>query len=159
MNDETDDPEVRGCVLPLNLHYSVGDHTWLTLNEDGTVTVGMTDVAQNLAGPLLHAKPKKVGAVRKKGKPLATVESSKWVGPVKSPITGEVVAVNEMLAKDAQVINRSPYGDGWIVKLQPTQLDDELAGLLTGQPAIDAYRKRIEDEDIRACGKIEGCEA
>jgi glycine cleavage system H protein len=155
----TDDAEVRGCVLPLSLHYSVGDHTWLSLNDDGTVTVGMTDVAQNLAGPLLHAKPKKVGNVRKKGKPVATVESSKWVGPVKSPITGEIVAVNETLASDAQVINRSPYGDGWIVKLKPTQLDDEMAGLLTGEPAIDAYRKRIEDEDIRACGEIKGCEA
>ena len=58
----TEHPEVRGCVLPLSLHYSVEDHTWIAVNEDGTVTVGMTDVAQNLAGPLLHAKPKKVGA-------------------------------------------------------------------------------------------------
>ncbi len=58
----TEHPEVRGCVLPLSLHYRVEDHTWIAVNEDRTVTVGMTDVAQNLAGPLLHAKPKKVGA-------------------------------------------------------------------------------------------------
>ena len=87
----SDNPEVRGCVLPLSLHYSVGDHTWIRLEDDGTALIGMTDVAQNLAGPLLHAKPKKVGATRKKGKPVATVESSKWVGPVKSPISGEVI--------------------------------------------------------------------
>ena len=98
-----DHPEVRGCVLPLRLHYSVADHTWVELHDDGTVTVGMTDVAQNLAGPLLHAKPKKVGAARKKGKPVATVESSKWVGPVKSPLSGEVIALNEALAGDAVV--------------------------------------------------------
>ena len=148
--------EVRGCVLPLSLHYSVGDHTWAQMNEDGTVTVGMTDVAQNLAGPLLHAKPKKVGAVRKRGKPVATVESSKWVGPVKSPVSGEIIAVNDKLSSDAQLINRSPYKDGWIVRMKPSALESEKASLLTGQAAIDAYRERIENEDIKSCKRPEG---
>ncbi len=154
-----ENPEVRGCVLPLSLHYSVVDHTWLNLNDDGTVTVGMTDVAQNLAGLLLHAKPKKPGAVRKKGKPVATVESSKWVGPVKSPISGEVIAVNDELAKDATIINRSPYKAGWIVRMQPSNLDEDLKELLTGEAAVDAYRARIESEDIKACEHVEGFEA
>ena len=151
-------PEVRSCVLPLNLHYSVADHTWVLVNDDGTATIGMTDVAQNLAGELLHAKPKKVGAARKRGKPVATVESSKWVGPVKSPLTGEIVAVNEELATDATLINRSPYKAGWIVRLQPSDLDAELAQLVTGQAAVDAYRERIEREDIKACVHVEGFE-
>ena len=154
-----ENPEVRGCVLPLSLHYNVVDHTWIRVNDDGTVTVGMTDVAQNLAGPLLHAKPKKVGAVRKRGKPVATVESSKWVGPVKAPISGEVIAVNDEVAKDAAIINRSPYKAGWIVKMQPERLDDELKELLTGDAAVDAYRERIESEDIKACEHVEGFEA
>jgi glycine cleavage system H protein len=154
-----ENPQVRGCVLPLHLHYSVIDHTWIVVNDDGTVTVGMTDVAQNLAGPLLHAKPKKVGAMRKRGKPVATVESSKWVGPVKSPITGEIVAVNQELAGDAMLVNRSPYKAGWIVKMQPSNLAEELQDLLTGQAAVDAYRERIESEDIKACDHVEGFEA
>ncbi len=154
----SENPEVRGCVLPLNLHYDVTENTWVRFHEDGTATVGMTDVAQNLAGELLHAKPKKVGAVRKRGKPVATVESSKWVGPVKSPITGEVIAINEELAKDATIVNRSPYKSGWIVKMQPAKLDEEMASLLTGQAAVDAYRERIEREDIKACEHVEGFE-
>ncbi len=153
-----ENPEIRGCVLPLSLHYSVVDHTWIHVNEDGSVTVGMTDVAQNLAGSLLHAKPKKVGTVRKQGKPLATVESSKWVGPVKSPVSGEVIAVNDELAKDATIINRSPYKAGWIVRMQPSNLDEELKELLTGEAAVDAYRARIESEDIKACEHVEGFE-
>ena len=153
-----ENPEVRGCVLPLSLHYSVTDNTWLRVNDDGTATVGMTDVAQNLAGPLLHAKPKKAGAIRGKGKPVATVESSKWVGPVKSPISGEIIEINAELANDATVINRSPYKAGWIVKMKPSNLDTELAELLTGQAAIDAYRKWIESEDIKACEHVEGFE-
>ena len=152
-------PEVRSCVLPLHLHYSVTDHTWVDLQQDGTVRVGMTDVAQNLAGPLLHAKPKKPGTVREQGKPLATVESSKWVGPVKSPISGEIVAVNEALAQDATLVNRSPYKAGWIVAMRPSKLNEELPGLLTGQAAVDAYRARIEAEDLKACAHVEGFEA
>ena len=152
-------PEVRGCVLPLHLHYSVTENTWVQVNEDGSVTIGMTDIAQNLAGELLHAKPKKVGAVRKKGKPVATVESSKWVGPVKSPMTGEVLEVNTAIVEDATLINRSPYKGGWIVRMQPSDLDGELATLLTGQAAVDAYRERIEAEDLKACDHVEGFEA
>ncbi len=153
-----DHSEVRGCALPLDLHYSVGDHTWVRLNDDGTATIGMTDVAQNLAGPLLHAKPKKVGAVRAKGKPVATVESSKWVGPVKSPLSGEIVEVNGELATDATVVNRSPYKAGWIVKMKPSDLDAEMAEMLTGEPAVDAYRARIEAEDLKACDHVDGFE-
>ena len=154
-----ENPEVRGCVLPLSLHYSVGDHTWMSLDDDGSVTIGMTDVAQNLAGELLHAKPKRVGAKRAKGKPVATVESSKWVGPVKSPISGEIIAINEELASDATLINRSPYKSGWIVRMKPSDLAGEMPDLLTGQAAVDAYRERIESEDIKACEHVEGFEA
>ena len=154
-----DNPEVRGCVLILDLHYNVTDHTWASVGADGVVTVGMTDVAQNLAGPLLHARPKKVGVVRKKGRPVATVESSKWVGPVKSPVSGEIVEVNEELSKDATIINRSPYKSGWIVKIMPSDLDQELGELLTGTDAVEAYREKIESEDIKACEHVEGFEA
>ena len=154
----SDHPDVRGCVLPLDLHYSVTENTWVRVHDDGTATVGMTDVAQNLAGPLLHAKAKKAGTNRKKGKPVATVESSKWVGPVKSPISGEIVEVNPALEGDATVINRSPYKSGWIVRMQPADLDAELAELKTGQDAVDAYRERIESEDLKACEHVEGFE-
>ncbi len=154
----SDREEIRGCVVLTNLLYAVEDHTWATVNEDGTVTVGMTDVAQNLAGPVLHAKIKKVGATRAKGKPIATVESSKWVGPVKTPISGEIVEINDAVVGDAQILNRSPYKKGWLVKLKPSNLDAELATLTTGDTAVAAYRERIEREDIKACEHVEGFE-
>ncbi len=150
--------EIRGCVIRKDLYYAVDDHTWVRLNDDGTVTVGMTDVAQNMAGPILHVRVKKVGTVRAKGKPLGTVESSKWVGPVKSPLSGEIVKVNEALKDDPQLVNRSPYNKGWIAQLNPTNLDEELKGLLSGDPAVEAYREKIEREDIKACEHVEGFE-
>ncbi len=150
--------EIRGCAIRKDLYYSVNDHTWVSLNDDGTVTIGMTDVAQNMAGPILHARIKKVGAQRAKGKPIGTVESAKWVGPVKSPLSGEIVEQNEAVSADPQLINRSPYRAGWMVRMQPSNLDEELKELLTGDAAVQAYREKIEKDDIKGCTHVEGFE-
>lgn len=154
----SDREEIKGCIILKNLYYAVDDHSWVNVNDDGTVTVGMTDVAQNMAGLLLHAKTKKVGVVRAKGRPIATVESSKWVGPVKTPISGEIIEVNEEVASDAELINRSPYKKGWLVKLKPTNLDAEIADMLTGDSAVQAYREKIDKDDLKACEHVEGFE-
>jgi glycine cleavage system H protein len=148
--------KINGCIILTNLYYSVEDNTWVQVNDDGTVTLGMTDIAQHLAGPILHAKAKSVGTVRKKGRPIATVESGKWVGPVKAPVAGEIVAVNENLATDAQLLNRSPYKDGWVVKMNPSNLDDDLKDLSTGDAAVSLYKEKIERDGIKACDHIEG---
>ncbi len=147
--------KINECIILKNLHYSVQDNTWVRVNEDGTVTIGMTDVAQSLAGPVLHAKAKKVGVVRKKGRPIATVESGKWVGPVKSPVSGEIVEVNENLVTDAQLLNRSPYKEGWVIKMKPSNLDEDLGDLLTGDAAVESYRAKIENDGV-TCTHIEG---
>ncbi|MCB9284026.1 MAG: glycine cleavage system protein GcvH [Lewinellaceae bacterium] len=147
--------KINNCVILTNLYYSVQDNTWVRVNDDGTVTIGMTDVAQSLAGPILHARPKKAGVSREKGKPIATVESGKWVGPVKSPMTGEIVEVNENLEKDAQLVNKSPYQNGWILKMKPENLEADLKDLLTGDAAVEAYRAKI-DQDGVTCTHIEG---
>jgi glycine cleavage system H protein len=147
---------INGCIVLKDLHYSIDDNTWIKVNDDGTVTIGMTDIAQNLAGPILHAKAKSAGTERRKGKPIATVESGKWVGPVKSPISGTITELNENLASDAQLINRSPYKDGWVVKMKPESLDEEMKALVTGDAAVEAYKAKIEKDNIKACTHIEG---
>ena len=148
--------EIKGCVIVKDLHYSVADNTWVKAEGD-VVTIGMTDIAQGLAGPILHAKTKAVGTARKKGRPIATVESGKWVGPVKSPVSGEIIEVNEGLAGDAQLINRSPYKDGWVVKMKADNLAEDLGGLLTGDAAVAAYKEKIESENIE-CKHLEGAD-
>jgi glycine cleavage system H protein len=147
--------KINECVVFTNLHYSVQDNTWVRVNDDGTITIGMTDVAQSLAGPILHARPKRAGVARKKGRPIATVESGKWVGPVKSPMTGEIVEVNENLGGDAQLVNRSPYNDGWIIKMKPDNLEEDLKELVTGDVAVEAYRAKIDGDGV-TCTHIEG---
>ena len=145
--------KIGKCIIQTDLHYLVEDHSWVRFNDDGTVTVGITDVAENMAGPILHVYPRKKG-MRQKGQSLATIESGKWVGPLKSPVSGEIVEANPALDKDPGIVNRSPYGDGWIVRMKPLKLDEEQKFFVTGDAAVEAYKKRIENENMKACAEV-----
>lgn len=149
--------KVKGCVILRDLHYNINNNTWIRVIDDSTVVVGMTDIAQSLAGALLHAKTKSPGTARRLGKPIATVESGKYVGPVKSPVTGEITKVNEALAGDAGLINRSPYNDGWIVEMKADNLSVELEDMVTGEAAVAAYSEKIEQDGIE-CAGVEGAD-
>lgn len=142
--------EVRGCRLPEDVYYWIEKHVWARL-EGGEAVVGMTDPAQKLAGKILYVNPKKAGRAVEKGQSVATVESAKYVGPVPSPLSGEIVAVNERVQREGAVVNANPYGEGWVVRLRPTRLEEELGALLTGAEAVEAYRQRLEAENL-SCG-------
>jgi glycine cleavage system H protein len=149
--------KVKGCVILKDLHYNINNNTWIRVIDASTVVVGMTDIAQSLAGALLHAKTKSPGTARRLGKPIATVESGKYVGPVKAPVTGEITKVNEALAGDAGLINRSPYNDGWIVEMRADNLSSELGEMVTGDAAVAAYSEKIEQDGIE-CAGVEGAD-
>lgn len=147
-------PDIRGCDLPEDLFYWPEKHIWARPEDDGSVTIGVTDVAQNLAQNVINAHPKAAGRPAKKGRSLGTVESSKWVGPVTSPLDGEVVASNPLMATDPGVINRDPYGDGWFVRVQPADWAADSGELVTGAAGIAAYEAYLEAEGIE-CGSAE----
>ena len=142
---------VRGCNIPEDRLYWVEKHAWARLEEDGMVTVGITDVAQNLAKGIINATPKDVGRTVQRGKSVGTLESGKWVGPVTSPVTGEIVIVNEAVKAKPALINEDPYGEGWFVKVKPTDWAGESAMLVTGQMGVGAYQKFLEEQGIQ-CG-------
>ena len=142
---------VSGCNLPEDLHYLVERHVWCR-EEDGIVTVGVTDVAQNLAKTIIAVTPKKLGKSVAKGQSLATVESGKWVGPVPSPVNGEIVEVNQAVVGEPSTINRDPYGEGWVVKLRASDWAADSADLATGPDGIEVYRRFLESEGI-TCGE------
>ena len=110
--------------LPGDLRYT-SEHEWLRQEEDGTVTVGITDHAQGALGDLVYVELPEVGQEVESGGEMAVVESVKAASDVYAPISGEVVAINEDLSDDPEKINADPYGDGWIVRLQPSGDDDE----------------------------------
>ncbi len=141
---------VNHCNIPDDLHYMIQKHVWVQRENDGCALIGITDVAQRLAGKIIVVTTKKVGRGLTKGQSTGTIESSKWVGPIPSPLTGEIVAVNQAPQDDPTVLNRDPYGN-WIVRLQPSNWEEESGDLVTGTDGVEAYRRLLEAEGID-CG-------
>ena len=143
---------VNNCNLPDELLYWPEKHVWVRVEENGDVTIGMTDVAQNLAGPVIAGTPKPAGKSAKKGRSAGTVESSKWVGPVTAPVSGEIVEVNQALSDNPRLLNTDPYGEGWFLKIKPSDWDAEKGDLVTGDAGIAAYQAFLEAEGISCQG-------
>ncbi|WP_299189406.1 glycine cleavage system protein GcvH [uncultured Psychrobacter sp.] len=117
--------------VPAELKY-IASHEWLRLEEDGTITVGITDHAQDLLGDVVFVELPEVGDTIVVDDEISVVESVKAASDVYAPISGEVVAINESLEDDPEIINSDPYGDGWFFKMKPDNLDDYEA-LLTAE--------------------------
>jgi glycine cleavage system H protein len=141
---------VNNCNLPEDLYYVVEKHVWARWDGE-LLTVGMTDVAQNLANAIVAVTSKAVGVTVKKGRNIATVESGKWVGAVPAPVSGEIVAVNDALATSPGLINSDPYGAGWVVRLRPSDWEADAADLVTGPEGVEAYRRFLDAAGI-SCG-------
>lgn len=115
--------------FPEGLYYSK-DHMWLKIEGD-VVRVGITDLAQQAAGPIVYARLMPKGKVVEAGKPIGTIETGKWVGPLKSPVSGTIVEVNEALKSQPKLLNEDPYGKGWLAVIKPSKLEDELKSLFS----------------------------
>jgi len=125
--------------LPGDLLYT-DEHEWLRQEEDGSVTIGITDHAQAALGDLVYVELPDVGEEVDAGGEMAVVESVKAASDVYAPIAGEILEVNEDLGDDPETINSDPYGDGWIVRMQPSDDLDEDA-LMTP----DAYQQFLDE--------------
>ena len=105
--------------LPGELKYTK-EHEWLRQEEDGSVTIGITDHAQSALGDLVYVELPEVDQDVENGGEMAVVESVKAASDVYAPLGGTIIQVNEALSDDPEKINADPYGDGWIVRLQPS---------------------------------------
>ncbi len=114
--------------VPNELKY-VASHEWIRVEDDGTVTVGVTDHAQDLLGDVVFVELPGVGAELSAGDESGVVESVKAASDIYAPLSGEVIEVNEELEESPELVNSDPYGDGWFFKLKlsdTTELDDLL---------------------------------
>lgn len=108
--------------IPSELKYT-RQHEWVRVDDDSTVTVGITDHAQAELGDLVFVEVPEVGARFEAGEPAAVVESVKAASDIYSPLTGEVMEANEDLGDSPELINSDPYGEGWIYRLRPDSMD------------------------------------
>ena len=125
---------------PSELRYAI-THEWARREEDGTVTVGITDHAQEALGDVVFVELPEVGTVFAAADDAGVVESVKAASDVYAPVGGEVIAVNSMLEDEPEIVNSDPYNDGWFYKLQPADISD-LDALLSAED----YQQQCEDE-------------
>ncbi|MBS0590478.1 MAG: glycine cleavage system protein GcvH [Proteobacteria bacterium] len=126
--------------IPGDLRF-MKSHEWARVEDNGNVTIGISDHAQGLLGDLVYVELPSIGDEVKAGTACAVVESVKAASDVYAPISGEVVAVNAALSDKPETINEDAYGEGWIFVVKPSNLTEDSEELLDP----DAYAESIED--------------
>lgn len=114
--------------IPSELKY-VASHEWLKREDDGTITVGITDHAQDLLGDVVFVELPEIGRSVSADEEIAVVESVKAASDVYAPISGEIVAINEALVDNPELANEDPYGQAWFFKIKPEN-DSDFDGLM-----------------------------
>lgn len=114
--------------FPDDLRYAA-THEWVRVEEDGSVTVGITDHAQELLGDIVFIELPEEGSVVSAKDELSVVESVKAASDIYAPVSGEIIAVNDDLADAPETVNSEPYGEGWICRILPSN-PEELEELL-----------------------------
>ena len=126
--------------IPADLKY-IETHQWVRVADDGTATVGITDFAQEQLGDVVYIGLPDVGDTVTGGEEAGVAESVKSASDVFSPVTGEVIAINEALEDEPEKVNEEPYGDGWLFRVRLSD-DGELEGLMDAA----GYRDLLADE-------------
>lgn len=126
--------------IPADLKY-IETHQWVRVSDDGTATVGITDFAQEQLGDVVYIGVPDLGVTVNGGEEAGVAESVKSASDVFSPVTGEVIAVNEALEDEPEKVNEDPYGDGWLFKVK---LEDQ--GELEGLMDAAAYTEHVAAE-------------
>ena len=127
--------------FPDDLYYEK-NHFWAR-KEGENVIIGATDFFQQMAGEIVFIELPMEGTKLEQGKSFSSLESGKWVGKLFAPFSGEVFEVNEDLEDSPELINESPYGEGWIAKIKPSDFDGEAGNLMKTGPDFEKF---IDDE-------------
>jgi glycine cleavage system H protein len=143
--------DIKGYDIPDELYYHE-EHSWARV--DGTkVTVGMTDFFQKEAGDIVFVDLPEEEDDVSQGEVCGKIQSRKWIGKLVSPVSGEIIEINEELEDDTSLINTDPYGEGWIIVIEASDLDTDLGNLIHGDAVadfIDREIKRAEEEKAGA---------
>jgi len=127
--------------IPDGLYYTE-EHEWARMLDDGTVAVGVTDYAQKQLHEIVYVELPEVGADVEQLSVIGAVESVKAVSDMTCPVSGSVVEVNDELLDSPELINDDPYGEGWIAKIEPSDLEGDKVRLMDAE----AYRKHVAEQ-------------
>jgi glycine cleavage system H protein len=140
--------ECNGCEFRPELYYDDQYQIWVRVEDDGTLAVGMTDISQTIAGKILHVRVRRPGTLRPAGKPVATIESGKWAGPVPNLFDCIIDSANYEVLDNPALLNIQPY-DAWIACVRPAKtVAEALAVLVTGDAAYAGYSECCRRDGI-----------
>jgi glycine cleavage system H protein len=139
--------KIDNCSFPEDLLYDTENFVW-TSNKEKTVTIGITTIMASIAGKLSSIKLKPVGTRLEKGKSCGLLESAKYFGVVRTPVSGTIIQVNKSLMDKPKLANDFPYTEGWFVKIEPSDIGD-LKALETIENCHNNMRLAIQKLRIR----------
>ena len=134
--------DIEGYQFPDDLYYHK-EHYWARI-EDGTVVMGATDFSQKLAGEITYVELPEEGRNVEQGRPCGSLETGKWVGRIYAVLSGTVMEANGALEDTPELINESPYERGWICKIRPVTLHEELQNLMDASALPTFIHSEIE---------------
>ena len=131
--------------FPEGLKYSK-EHEWV-LVEGNTATIGITEYAQEELGDIVYVELPEVGEKIIKDDPFGAVESVKAVSDVYAPVSGAVLEINDVLPENPETINDDPYGDGWMIRVELTDKEDDLKDLMDADEYAEYVAQQKDDDD------------
>ena len=143
--------EIKGYNMPDDLYYHQED-SWARVDGD-KVTIGMTDFFQKEAGDVVFVDLPDEADEVEQGEVCGKIQSRKWIGKLVAPVSGEIVEINEDLEDDTSLINSDPYGEGWILVIEASDLDGDLGKLIHGDAVadfIESQLQKAEEEKAKA---------
>jgi glycine cleavage system H protein len=141
--------KIDNCIFPEGLLYDIENFVWVDVKATKVVTIGITTLLSSISGRLSTIKLKEVGTEIEKGKGLATIESNKYFGVVRAPLTGRIIEVNEFIRRKPKLVNEFPYSYGWFVKMEPLSIDKYPVNLQPIENCHDKVKSLINDLHIR----------
>lgn len=141
--------QIEHCDFPEDVLYDLEDNVWIRIESGDIVRLGITSLHAALAGRLNKIKFKPIGTRLVKLQSVATIESAKYFGVVRTPVSGKLMAVNSRLEMEPKLANDFPYVDGWFVLIAPDENRDGLDSLVEPKAAIDRIRAQIRDLRVK----------
>jgi glycine cleavage system H protein len=136
--------EIEGYEIPEELYYTK-DHTWARIEDDGTVTVGIDAYGGTAVGEIEFIDLPMEDDEFEAGDAFGSMESAKWVGGLTMPVSGTVIEVNSEIEDNLELLAEDPYEEGWIIKIQPSNLEDDLEDLYYGDSVNDWFVKDLKE--------------
>ena len=141
--------QINHCAFPEGLFYDIENLVWININLGKLVTIGITSILASIAGRLSTIKLKKVGTKVERGKSIGTIESIKYFGVVRSPVSGTLLEINDSIINRPKIANDSPYTEGWFARMECSSLSEDLKGLETIENSQNKINSLIEKLRVR----------